>query len=271
MSTEEKSAKLNIEVIIEQLLDQVHGDSWLSEQSVDQLTAYIIEEAYELVTAVSTKNSLFIKDELADVLYQVLLQAHHQAISLGEVIRHLEKKLKQRHAHVFNNIDGQAGQVKTQFRLNHPEQSWLEIKNQEKQQAPMQLLDHVADCLPGLQKALKMQRIAAKVGFDWPDVSGVVDKLYEEIDELVNAVKVGDQVLVHDEMADVLFSSVNVARVLNIDPEVALQQACCKFRQRFNYIENELKKVKLSLNEASLEKMDELWCEAKLTLKPDGQ
>ncbi|ALB22171.1 Nucleoside triphosphate pyrophosphohydrolase [Piscirickettsia salmonis] len=135
----------------------------------------------------------------------------------------------------------------------------------------MQLLDHVADCLPGLQKALKMQRIAAKVGFDWPDVSGVIDKLYEEINELVNAVKVGDQVLVHDEMADVLFSSVNVARVLNIDPEVALQQACCKFRQRFNYIENELKKAKLSLNEASLEKMDELWCEAKLTLKPDGQ
>ncbi|ODN43781.1 nucleoside triphosphate pyrophosphohydrolase [Piscirickettsia litoralis] len=261
MVSDKKIKKEVIEVVIEKLLDKKSGDAWLCHQSVESLTAYIIEEAYELVAAISAKEPLSIKDELADVLYQVLLQAYHQNVSLDEIYVHLEKKLKQRHKSVFNCAD----------RTLKAEESWLEIKNQEKQQVPEQLLDHVDDSLPGLQKALKMQRVAAKIGFDWPEVTGAIEKLDEEVSELVDAVKAKDQALISDEMADVLFSSVNIARLLKVDPEVALQQASQKFRQRFNYIENELKKSKASLEEASLEQMELLWQEAKLKLETNGK
>lgn len=246
-------SKKKIEVIIERLLDEKAGDSWLYKQSAESLTAYIIEEAYELVSAISHQNARLIKDELADVLYQVLLQAYHQSLNLDDIYRYLEEKLKRRHPDVFSDEILDKNSLKA---------SWLEIKSKEKQPVD-RLLDHVATGLPSLQKALKMQHIAAKVGFDWPKVQDAIAKLHEEIDELIAAVDQKDQVVITDEMADVLFSSVNVARLLNIDPEVALQQACQKFKRRFNHIEAELKKAKLSLEEASLEQMERLWQEAK--------
>jgi len=235
------------------------GCPWDAEQTHASLVPHLIEEAYETVDTIQRGDAAHLKEELGDLLLQVVFhselaeEAGH--FNLDDVARGISDKLVHRHPHVFaHRHAATAGAVLHQ---------WDAIKRGEKGDQDQPFLHGIGKGLPALLRAAKLQKNAAKVGFDWPDEAGVLAKLREELAELEAAVAAGDAAAVDEELGDLLFSAVNLARFRNTDPELLMAAANTKFETRFAAMEHALKQQGLDLTTATLTQMEELWVAAK--------
>ncbi len=252
------------------LRDPVKGCPWDREQTIDSIKGYTIEEVYELVDAIDNSDVEGIKDELGDLLFHIIFYSEmadeNNYFDFESIIKHLIEKLERRHPHVFSDISLEnSDQVK---------KLWEEIKQQERsdtandsEQNERKLLDDVAKNMPAIQTSARLQRKAAGVGFDWTNSEDIINKLEEELTELSEAVSVKNNIEhITEELGDLMFCCINLARHCQIDPELALRGTNSKFIKRFNYIEQTLSNKKKSVQDASLEEMDALWNEAKIKL-----
>ena len=234
------------------------GCPWDAEQTHASIRRNFLEEAYEAVEAIDEGNPEHLKEELGDVLLQVVFHARMEQeagrFDLNDVADGVCKKLIFRHPHVFGdvNVSG-TGEVLS---------NWEALKRQEKGQATnTDALEAVARSLPALWRAEKVQKKAKKAGFDWPDISGALDKLSEELAELKTAAADGTNV--EEELGDLLFSAVNVARFLKLDPEEALGKATAKFISRFQKVEAQAVRSGTAMEDMTLAELDKLWEQAK--------
>lgn len=252
-----------LKYIMQRLRDPKSGCKWDIEQTYETIAPYTIEEAYEVADAINNQDMTSLKDELGDLLLQVIyhsqMASEHAVFTFDDVVDVIIDKMVRRHPHVFKDpheVD------KEQKSLN-----WEDQKAIERTQKPTErgILGGVAKGLPALLRAFKLQKRAARVGFDWPDVNGAFDKLTEELGELEEEIfkPQKEKKKIVDELGDLLFSAVNLARKLEIDPEAALRHGNIKFEKRFKYIEATLKNNKKSFDEVSLGYMKSLWQEAK--------
>jgi tetrapyrrole methylase family protein/MazG family protein len=236
------------------------GCPWDRAQSREDLKTYLVEETYEVLDAIDQGDAAMLREELGDVLLQVVFHAQisseEGAFTIEEVCRGINEKLIRRHPHVF-------GEVKA----DTPEQvlqNWEAIKKEEKAEkngeaAPVSVLSGVPRVLPALLKAYRLQQKASRVGFDWQERRQVEEKVREEWAELNEAVAEGDKAHVREELGDFLFALVNLARFLEVDPEDGLQQANAKFARRFQAIEREAQVRGRDIHGMTLDEMDELW------------
>jgi len=229
------------------------GCPWDREQTLDSIKPYTLEEVYEVFDAIERRDMADLREELGDYLLQAVFYARiaEEAghFSIADSLDSINEKLIRRHPHVFGDSTARtADDVKLR---------WDEIKKSEKPATTAGLLDGVPRSQPALAEAQAIAHKAAKVGFDWPDAAPVLEKLREEIGELERAATPAERA---EELGDLLFAAVNLARKLNIDAEQALRAANAKFRARFDYIERRLGKP---LDQATLEEMDHLWNQAK--------
>jgi len=243
------------------------GCPWDLEQSFATIAPYTIEEAYEVADAIARGNIADLKDELGDLLLQVVYHARlaeeAQAFDFQDVVDAIVTKMVRRHPHVFGDEAARSAGAAKDF--------WENAKNEEKAARGSErtarrntsLLDDVPVALPALTRAIKLQGKAAKVGFDWPSLTPVLDKLKEELGELEERVGRGDRAKIEEEFGDLLFVVANVARHLEIDPEASLRAANEKFVRRFRHIEQRLAEEARTPAQSTLEEMDRLWDEAK--------
>ena len=255
--------------IMAKLRDPKGGCPWDLEQDFATIAPYTIEEAYEVADAISRGDMAALREELGDLLLQVVYHARMAEergnFRFDDVADAIADKMVARHPHVFGNteVDGAAGQTRM----------WEEFKSRERAARagasgkPQSVLDDVPLALPALLRAEKLQKRAARVGFDWPEAAQVLDKIEEEIAELRAELKSGaakaDPARVADEIGDLLFALANLARHLKTDPETALRGCNEKFERRFRSIEQALAAQGRSPRDASLEEMEALWVEAK--------
>jgi len=235
------------------------GCPWDAEQTHGSLVTNLIEEAYETVDAIQRCDMEHLEEELGDLLLQVVfhseLAEEAKRFNLDDVARGISEKLVRRHPHVFG--ESSAGTSDAVL------QQWDEIKRGEKGTTDQPYLHGVGKGLPALLRASKLQKKAAKVGFDWPTQTGVLAKIREEILELEAAVDEQDLAAVDEELGDLLFSVVNLARFRKLDPEVVMAAANEKFERRFNEMESRLKAKGKTLEQASESEMDDAWEAAK--------
>ena len=245
--------------IVDTLMGE-NGCPWDNVQTRESLKPYLVEETYEVLEALDTNDPDQIKDELGDLLYQILfhskISSKSNEFDIKDVLDNLKEKMVRRHPHVFK--EGQ---------INTPDQvieRWEEIKKEEKTHSNHpSILDSVPKQLPSLLKAQKLQKKAAKEGFDWDEISDVFDKLDEEIAEFKSAVLEGKDTDIQSELGDILFVLVNIAKFKKIDAEEALRSTNNKFIKRFQHIEQEVAKQGKTLKETSLEDMERHWQNAK--------
>ena len=268
--------------VMAMLRDAEHGCPWDLKQTIDSLIPYTIEEVYEVVDAIERKNMVDLQDELGDLLFQVVfysqLTKETDTFTFANVAETVTEKLIRRHPHVFSTgaIDSFGDSV--ELSSDQVLSNWEEIKRQErrvrrlKQEAVnldteqpenLSILDDVPRALPALERTRKLQKKAARVGFDWTEIESVIAKIREELDELEEALKEGDSDRAASELGDVFFSVVNLARHQKAEPELVLRRANLKFERRFRWIETQLRAENRSLESCSLDELDSLWTEAK--------
>ncbi|MGB1215139.1 MAG: nucleoside triphosphate pyrophosphohydrolase [Pikeienuella sp.] len=258
ISNPEKGLERLVE-IMRRLREPEHGCPWDLEQTFETIAPYTIEEAYEVADAIERKALSELPDELGDLLLQVIyhsqIGAETGSFSLDDVIAAISDKMIRRHPHVFGDW----------AREDFVAGSWEKLKDREKGAAKREsVLDDVPTALPGLTRAVKLQKRAARVGFDWPETGDVLKKIQEESAELAEAIDNADPDEIEDEFADVLFSVANLGRHLKIDPEKAMRRVNAKFERRFRYVESTIRQAGRSLEEATLDEMEELWKAAKI-------
>lgn len=262
--------------LMARLRDPQHGCPWDLRQDYASIVPHTLEEAYEVADTIARRDFPQLRDELGDLLFQVIyysqLGREDGHFDFAQVVDGITRKLVRRHPHVFP--DGDLHGPLDLPRLDEAtiKRRWEEIKAEERAEkaaAPEQLslLDDVPAALPALSRAAKLQKRAANVGFDWADATPVVAKIQEELDEVREAMANGQAAQVAEEVGDLLFVMVNLARHLQVDAEDALRQANAKFERRFRFIEEALKAQDRSPQEASLEEMDALWDAAKVEEK----
>jgi tetrapyrrole methylase family protein/MazG family protein/ATP diphosphatase len=250
------------------LRDPQHGCPWDVKQTFQTIAPYTIEEAYEVADAIERNDLNDLRGELGDLLFQVVFHSQmareQNAFSFDDVVDAICDKMERRHPHVF-------GDTKI---ANAEEQTiaWEEHKRRERAASRAGVLDDVPVGLPALTRASKLGKRAAQVGFEWADVSGALDKVQEEVEELRAELATSgiDKDRTQREIGDLLFSLVNVCRYLSIDPENALRLTNAKFERRFRYIEEQLGALGRSPEDSSLEEMDTLWEEAKRKEREDA-
>jgi MazG family protein len=235
------------------------GCPWDAEQTHESLVPHLIEEAYETVDTIQRGDHEHLKEELGDLLLQVVfhseLAEEAGRFNLDDVAREISDKLVRRHPHVFATGDAATPDAVLK--------QWDAIKRTEKGDEEKPFLHGVGKGLPALLRANKLQKNAAKVGFDWPVETGVVSKIHEELQELQAALDEQDLAAVSEEMGDLLFSVVNLARFRQIDPEVLMAAANNKFEKRFGEMEQILKAKGLTLEAATAAQMENAWESAK--------
>ncbi|HXV73929.1 MAG TPA: nucleoside triphosphate pyrophosphohydrolase [Sphingomonadales bacterium] len=247
--------------IMTRLRDPENGCPWDIEQDFKTIAPYTIEEAYEVAAAIDDKDMEKLKDELGDLLFQVVYHAEmaREAGEFGfqDVVEAISGKMVRRHPHVFGDADIKDAETQTS--------AWEAHKALERDKKGHSLLDDVPSALPALLRAQKLQKRAARVGFDWPTAEEVLNKVEEEIAELRAEVKAPSpsKARTADEVGDILFALVNLARWLKVDAEEALRATNTKFKRRFKYIEDELAKDGRDIKEVTLGEMEALWQEAK--------
>jgi ATP diphosphatase len=271
MQPSEKISRL-IEIMAA-LRDPETGCPWDIEQDFATIAPYTVEEAYEVADAIARKDLVDLKEELGDLLLQVVYHARMaeeaNAFRFEDVVRGITEKMIRRHPHVFG--DQKARSARSAKGM------WENIKAEEKiaksaerlarglepQEHGKGYLDGVPVNLPSLTRALKLQEKAARVGFDWSEAAPILDKIEEEIGELRVAMGSNNHAAIKDEFGDLLFALVNLGRHLRLDSESALAGTNDKFRSRFHYVEDALENSGRTLDEASLDEMEALWQEAK--------
>ncbi|EHK73158.1 nucleoside triphosphate pyrophosphohydrolase [Pseudomonas psychrotolerans L19] len=262
--------------LMARLRDPQHGCPWDLRQDYASIVPHTLEEAYEVADAIARRDFPQLRDELGDLLFQVVyysqLGREDGHFDFAQVVDGITRKLVRRHPHVFP--DGDLHGPLDLPRLDEAtiKRRWEEIKAEERAEKAavpeqLSLLDDVPAALPALSRAAKLQKRAANVGFDWADATPVVAKIQEELDEVREAMANGQAAQVAEEVGDLLFVMVNLARHLQFDAEDALRQANAKFERRFRFIEEALKAQDRSPQEASLEEMDALWDAAKVEEK----
>ena len=245
------------------------GCPWDREQTPQTLRKDLIEETYECIEAINEKNPGHIREELGDLFLLVTMISYmHQqegSFSVSDVLHGVSEKLIRRHPHVFGELqaDNKAGKLSSKKVLDN----WARIKVEQEGRKPKDsALDEVSGALPPLDRAWKLQKKAAKHGFDWPNVTGAIEKLKEELAEVETAEPLARE----EELGDLLFSAVNLCRFYNIEPSLALQRTNTKFITRFSYVEKKMKDAGAAMEAANLECMDRFWNEAK-TQEPVSQ
>ncbi|GGE68442.1 nucleoside triphosphate pyrophosphohydrolase [Streptosporangium jomthongense] len=272
----------DLKILMARLRDPDTGCPWDAKQTFRSIVPHTLEEAHEVADAIEREDYGNLKDELGDLLFQVIfysqIGAEEGRFDFDSVVDNLVSKLVRRHPHVFpegtleSRIDPDNRPDETWIR-----ESWERIKAEERalrqaedasETAPPGRLDGIARTLPGMLRAEKLQRRAARHGFDWPDIEPVFDKLHEEIDELKVAWQAaeagqGDHDAVEDELGDLLFVCVNLARFMKVNPEQAIRRTNYKFEARFRAIEQTLEREGRSFDDESLEALDAIWQSVK--------
>ncbi len=247
--------------ITSRLRDPEEGCPWDREQTFESIAHCAIEEAYEVVEAIENKDYDSFKDELGDLLFQVTFHSsmaeEMNLFTFDDVVDSISEKLIQRHPHVF--ADQSIKDAKTQT------DNWEKIKIEERKQKQNigSVLDDIGTNQPALNRAYKIGKRARSVGFDWNDVSGVINKIEEEIEELKGAIKGGNQADIEEEAGDLLFSVVSLSRHTSIDPETALRKANRKFDRRFRTMEKSLIESSKKFSKMSSKELDDLWEQVK--------
>ncbi|WP_431686366.1 nucleoside triphosphate pyrophosphohydrolase [Hahella sp. NBU794] len=283
MSEKDKSVQYTLEdllYLMRRLRDPKDGCPWDLKQDFASIVPFTIEETYEVADAIEREDWLHLRDELGDLLFQAVfysqLAQEKDLFQWPDIVDGVVRKLLRRHPHVFpdGTLESRLAPGETiseeQIKAN-----WERIKQQERElkkqgevqesTAPSSVLADIPNAMPALQRAQKLQKRASLHGFDWPEINPVLDKIHEEIDELRHelAAPVLDQDKLEDELGDVLFCCVNLARFVKADPEAALRRANAKFIRRFSRIESLLQEQGKTLDDASLQEMDLLWDKAK--------
>ena len=253
--------KHNLEDLITTLkkLRAPDGCEWDRQQNHESLIPYLLEEVYEVIEAIETKNDSLLKEELGDLLLHVIFQAElaneKNKFDIYDSIKNINEKLINRHPHIFSDKEDKSWE----------KGSWELAKQKEKKRKS--ILEGVPKSLPSLTKAKRIQEKASGVGFDWDKLDQVYNKLYEEIDELNIAIKENDPNNIEEELGDILFSIVNLSRHINVNPEVALDKSVIKFISRFQKLESYMDKENIDFKKQSLSDLDKLWDKIKLQEK----
>ena len=267
------------------LRDQKLGCPWDLEQTIESLVPYTLEEVYEVVDAIDKNDMVELKDELGDLLFQVVFYAQiaceEGLFTFDDVADSITAKLIRRHPHVFPDATIGSFGSKSYISSDQVAVNWEAIKQEEKikklqhraergqtekedsTDAIASTLDDVPRSLPALERAYKLQKRAANTGFDWSDIAPVIEKLKEESAEFQSALETKNQQQIQAEIGDVLFTAVNLARHASVEPEIALRAANHRFEERFKWIETTLYSRDQTVNETNQEQLDELWEQAK--------
>ncbi len=247
-------------VDIMEKLRSPEGCPWDKEQTLDSLKPYIVEETYEVIEALQKKDMVLLKEELGDVLLQIVFQAQvareEGNFTLIDIFKGINDKLIRRHPHVFSNLEAATPEEVSLL--------WNQVKKSEKGNLIEEsLLDNLSTSQPSLNQAVEVQEKAAEVGFDWDNIRDVLEKVREEIDEVEEAIASDNKEEAALEIGDLLFSVVNLARFIDTNPEIALFTTILKFKDRFKHIEKSVKMNGNKLEDMSLEELDNYWEEAK--------
>ena len=257
----------DLRYLMRRLRDPKSGCPWDLKQNFQSLTSHTIEEAYEVVDAVEQDDMSHLSEELGDLLFQIIfysqLAEEQSQFSFDDIISTITQKLIRRHPHVFPEGTIESSRVSlADEEIVEIKRVWEEIKRQERTDKGIgKTLDDIPLALPALNRALKLQKRAANVGFDWSDIKPVIEKINEEVIELEVEIKRGDKVRMADELGDLLFSCVNLARHLKLDPETSLRGANQKFKRRFESME--LLTGKTKIEDHSADQLELLWGKVK--------
>lgn len=255
-------AKYDLDDLIKimKILRGENGCPWDKAQTHETLKSCLLEETYEVIDAIDRKDSNDLAEELGDLLLQIIfhssLAQERGEFDIIDVIDGICEKMIRRHPHIFGEVN-----VENQEEVM---ENWETIKNEEKSiDTATESMRNIPDVMPALMKAHKVQQKASRVGFDWDDAEGAMDKLYEEANELKEVYKGKNRDKIREELGDVLFAAVNVARFVKVDPELALKDATEKFIRRFNYVEKSATKFGKKLQDMSLDELNRLWEDGK--------
>ena len=243
-----------------------NGCPWDREQTHESLRKHLLEESYEAISAIDSGDFADMREEFGDLLLQVVLQSQianeEGQFNVHQVIQGIHSKIVRRHPHVFGDLklEGVQGVLANWEKLKEQERRELALSEGEGKREKKGLLDGVPATLPALSQAQEYQDRAARVGFDWPEIEGVLEKIAEEVEEVKRAT---DEKELAAEIGDLLFALVNLARWKKLDAESALRETNMKFKQRFGYIEQGAKKQGRDLSTLTLNEMEALWQEAK--------
>ena len=243
-----------------QLRDKTYGCEWDKEQTLESIAPFTIEEAYEVADSIARKDHDDLKEELGDLLLQVVflsqIASEENLFAFSDVVEIITQKLIRRHPYVFSEKRNHSSKEQVD--------QWEKIKQEErKQKDRSRILDGIAKNLPSLKRSQKIQDRASRVGFDWPDTKGVFEKIREEAQELEQALISEEKESIKEEIGDLLMIITNLARKLDIDSEEALNKANNKFVNRFNYIEDQLEIKNKEFKDIELKDLDVLWKDSK--------
>src|SRR5713226_982573 len=235
------------------------GCPWDREQTFDSIKPYLLDETYEVMNSIDARDWPELAGELGDLLLQPVffaqMAAEQNLFRIDDALDAINEKLVRRHPHVFGDETARTG--------DDVRKIWSEVKAQEKQEKLNSILQNVPRALPALVEAQQITSRAANVGFDWSDASQVLEKLREELDEFESARRDGSTEQLEDELGDLLFVLVNLARFVKVDPEQALRKTNAKFRRRFGHVEEKLAERGASPADSNIEEMESLWQQAK--------
>lgn len=260
-NVEKNPAKLKELTQLIKKLRAPEGCPWDRKQKKEDIGKYILEEAYEVIDSLDKSDPRALKEELGDLLFQILflteISAEANLFFLEDVMEGIHEKMVRRHPHVF-------GDTKVTS-VQEVKDNWQKIKKKERENKDEEesLFAGIPRSLPSLKRAQKITSAASTCGFDWTNKEGILEKLHEELREFEGALKSGNIKNIEEEIGDILFTMVNISRFLSVDAETALSKTTEKFLQRFSYVTKQLSILGISLEEATLDQMDALWNDAK--------
>lgn len=259
--------------LMDMLRDPDHGCRWDLKQRMETLTSHTLEEVHEVIDAVENGSPQDVRDELGDLLFQVVFYARIASengwFDFSDVADGVFAKLVSRHPHIFpdGTLDS-FGQPRERIAAGQVESNWEAIKNAERESGaagPVSVMDDVPRALPALQRAAKLQKRAASLGFDWGDPASVLDKVQEELDELRETIRSGESSRQSEELGDLVFTCVNLSRHLKVDVEQSVRGSNRRFEQRFRDLERQARADGESPDSASMETLERWWQQAKKT------
>jgi len=247
--------------VMKALRDPIHGCPWDIKQTSASIASYTLEETHEALDAIERDDMDNLKEELGDLLFHIIFHARiaeeNHLFNFNDVAEGIVNKMKRRHPHVFeadrsNQISDEALSLQ-----------WQSLKNEEKSGSPDSAFGASSASLSAINRAKVLQGEAAEFGFDWPRIANVVDKLEEEMDELRLAIESGNSEAISDELGDLLFVCMNIARHAKVDAEMALRRTNRKFINRFNYVSEQMKSAGIEMNSQQLDRMEYFWQQSK--------